>query len=99
MIRIAIANRTPRKVLIHHSDRGGQYAGKNYRSVLRRACIKQSMSLANNCYDNASMESRFGTLTNELEIDEYKTMRSATKDLSEYVGYYSAERKNRRSTI
>ncbi len=93
-IRMAIANRTPRKGLIHHSDRGGQYAGKNYRSVLRRACIKQSMSRADNCYDNAFMESCFGTLKNELEIDEYKTMRSATKELSEYVGYYNAERKH-----
>jgi transposase InsO family protein len=93
-IRMAIANRTPRKGLIHHSDRGGQYAGKNYRSVLRRACIKQSMSRADNCYDNAFMESCFGTLKNELEIDEYKTMRSATKELSEYVGYYNTERKH-----
>ena len=93
-IRMAIANRTPGQDLIHHSDRGGQYAGKNYRSVLRRASIKQSMSRADNCYDNAFMESYFGTLKNELEMDEYKNMRSTTKELSEYIGYYNDERKH-----
>ena len=52
------------------------------------------MSRADNCYDNAFMESCFGTLKNELELDEYKNMRSATKELSEYNGYYNAERKH-----
>ena len=93
-IRMAIANRATKEGLIHHSDRGGQYASKNYRSVLRRASIMQSMSRADNCYDNAFMESCFGTLKNELELDEYKNMRSATKELSEYIGYYNAERKH-----
>ena len=41
------------------------------------------MSRADNCYDNAFMESCFGTIKNELEIDEYKNMRSAAKELSE----------------
>ena len=94
VIRMAIANRNPDVGLIHHTDRGGQYAGKTYRGVLRRAGIKQSMSRADNCYDNAFMESCFGTLKNELEIDEYKNMRTATAELSEYINYYNVERKH-----
>ena len=93
-IRMAIATRSPKKGLIHHTDRGGQYAGKNYRGVLRRASINQSMSRADNCYDNAFMESCFGTLKNELELDEYKSMRVATNELSEYIHYYNSERKH-----
>jgi len=93
-IRMAIANRNPDVGTLHHTDRGGQYAGKNYRGVLRRAGIKQSMSRADNCYDNAFMESCFGTLKNELEIDEYKNMRTAMNELSEYINYYNVERKH-----
>ena len=51
----AIATRQPGKQLIHHSDRGGQYAGKQFRAILRRASIRQSMSRAGDCYDNAFM--------------------------------------------
>lgn len=93
-LRMAIVNRNPKVGMIHHTDRGGQYAGKNYRGVLRRAGIKQSMSRADNCYDNAFMESCFGTLKNELEIDEYKSMRTAKQELSEYIKYYNVERKH-----
>ncbi len=58
----AIRARQPPPGLIHHSDRGGQYAGHDYRAVLRRATMRQSMSRAANCYDNAFMESCFGTI-------------------------------------
>ena len=54
--------------LIHHSDRGGQYAGKKYREVLQGE-ICQSMSRADSCYDNAFMESCFGTVKTELEME------------------------------
>ena len=53
----AIRSRQPGPGLIHHSDRGGQYAGHEYRAVLRRAAMRQSMSRAGNCYDNAFIES------------------------------------------
>jgi transposase InsO family protein len=53
----AIALRQPRPGLIHHSDRGGQYASHNYRAILRRAAARQSMSRAANCYDNAFIDS------------------------------------------
>src|SRR4029077_3338487 len=66
-LRQAIAARQPAPVLIHHTDRGGQYAGGEYRQVLARARMEQSMSRPDNCYDNAFMESCFGTLKTELE--------------------------------
>jgi len=93
-IRMAVANRNPGPGLIHHSDRGGQYAGKSYRGILRRAEISQSMSRADNCYDNAFMESCFGTLKNELELDEYQNMRTAAKEISQFIDYYNADRKH-----
>ncbi len=64
----AIQSRQPQAGLIHHSDRGGQYAGKRFRDVLRRSGIRQSMSRAGDCYDNAFMESCFGTIKTELEM-------------------------------
>jgi len=68
-LRSAIKEWQPGVRLIHHTDRGGQYAGNEYRSLLRRADIKQSMSLPDHCYDNAFMESCFGTIKNELVVD------------------------------
>lgn len=47
----AISDRQPPLDLIHHGDRGGQYAGHEYRAVLRRAAMRQSMRRAANCYD------------------------------------------------
>jgi transposase InsO family protein len=52
--------------LIHHSDRGSQYAAAEYRDILQAAVITQSMSRKANCWDNAPMESFFGTLKTEL---------------------------------
>ena len=68
-LRQAIAARQPGPGLIHHTDRGGQYAGSEYRRVLGRARMRQSMSRADNCYDNAFMESCFGTIKTELEME------------------------------
>jgi transposase InsO family protein len=59
-LRAAIALRQPRPGLIHHTDRGGQYAGAEYRQLLAQAGMPQSISRAENCYDNAFMESCFG---------------------------------------
>ena len=93
-LRSAIAIRQPNKRLIHHTDRGGQYAGKQIRSILRRASIRQSMSRAGDCYDNAFMESCFGTIKTELEMTEYKSMQEAEKELAEYFAYYNRDRKH-----
>lgn len=78
--------------LVHHTDRGGQYAGTTYRKILSRAAMLQSMSRAGDCYDNAFMESCFGTIKNELEMTEYKTIRQAVRELTQYIYYYNNER-------
>ena len=71
-LREAIRDRQPGPGLIHHSDRGGQYAGGQFRGVLRRAGRRQSMSRAQNCYDNAFSELCFGTIKTELEMADYE---------------------------
>ncbi len=88
----AIRERQPAAGLIHHTDRGGQYASGRYRAVLRRASVRQSMSAAGNCYDNAFMESCFGTIKTELELVEYRTSAEALRELSSYIRYYNVER-------
>jgi transposase InsO family protein len=93
-LRAAIVLRSPQPGLIHHTDRGGQYAGKEYRKVLCRGRMKQSMSRANDCYDNAFMESCFGTIKTELEIAPYKNKRVAKKEIHEYIRYYNTRRKH-----
>jgi transposase InsO family protein len=93
-LKNVIATRQPGKQMIHHTDRGGQYAGKQYRAMLRRASIRQSMSRAADCYDNAFMESCFGTIKTELEMTEYKNMQNAELVLAEYFTYYNSDRKH-----
>ena len=88
----AIGLRQPQPGLIHHSDRGGQYASKRYRAMLRRASMRQSMSAADNCYDNAFMESCFGTIKTELPLEDYATDAEAIRELGSYVNYYNVER-------
>ncbi len=90
----AIRARQPKPGLMHHTDRGGQYAGKHYRAVLRRAGLRQSMSRPDNCYDNAFMESCFGTFKTEMEIAEYECEESARGAVAEYVSYYRFDRKH-----
>jgi transposase InsO family protein len=90
----AIRTRQPAPGLIHHSDRGGQYASHAYRAVLRRADFRQSMSRAANCYDNAFMESCFGTIKTELEMTEYQDSRQARHDIASYLAYYNHERRH-----
>ena len=93
-LRKAIRERQPPAMLVHHTDRGGQYASVRYRAVLRRADIRQSMSRAANCYDNAFMESCFGTLKTELEMTEYEDHRAARREIAEYIDYYRNDRKH-----
>lgn len=93
-LRDAIHLRQPNDGLIHHSDRGGQYAGTQYRAMLRRSSIQQNMSRAGDCYDNAFMESCFGTIKTELEMSEYETIGKGQRDLSEYFRYYNRDRKH-----
>lgn len=90
----AIAARQPEPKLIHHTDRGGQYASTQYRAMLERAQMQQSMSRAGDCYDNAFMESCFGTIKTELEMTNYPTLEEARRKLEEYINYYNAMRRH-----
>lgn len=65
----ALQSRRPGDGLLHHSDRGSQYASEDYAAVLAAAGIERSMSRAGNCYDNAAMESFWSTLKTETELD------------------------------
>ncbi len=93
-LTMAIRTRSPDPQLIHHTDRGGQYAGSEYRAVLRRAEMRQSMSRAGDCYDNAFMESCFGTIKTELEMTEYENHGAALIEIKRYLAYYNLERKH-----
>lgn len=93
-LRSAIALRGPGADLIHHTDRGGQYAGQEYRRVLQRAAMRQSMSRADSCYDNAFMESCFGTIKTELEMECYEHERRARKEIGGYIRYYNTRRRH-----
>ena len=93
-LTMAIQRQKPLPGLIHHSDRGSQYAAADYRKVLGAAGMIQSMSRKGNCWDNAPMESCFGTLKTELvHLACYPTRDAARHDLFAYIeGYYNRQR-------
>ena len=91
-LRKAIRSRRPQSGMIHHSDRGGQYAGTTYRGILGRSRMLQSMSRAANCYDNAFMESCFGTIKRELEMEVYENSEIARKEVLGFIRYYNTRR-------
>lgn len=93
-LKQAIKERQPPAELIHHTDRGGQYAGKLYRKLLTRAGMPQSMSRAGDCYDNAFMESCFGTIKTELEMSTYESLPQAGREIREYINYYNVLRRH-----
>jgi transposase InsO family protein len=94
-LRMALGLRQPDHTLIHHSDRGVQYAAADYRAVLEARGIALSMSRKGNCYDNAPMESANGTLkTERVYATQYPTRAAAQRDLIEYMGYYNTERRH-----
>jgi len=91
---MAICNRGPKPGLLHHSDRGCQYASHDYRKLLERRGIVCSMSRKGNCWDNAVMESFFGTLKTELVYHrEYETRGEARSDIFDYIEvFYNRQR-------
>jgi transposase InsO family protein len=93
-LTMAIQRQKPPPGLIHHSDRGSQYAAADYRKALCAAGMIQSMSRKGNCWDNAPMESCFGTMKTELVHQAcYKTRDAARHDLFAYIeGYYNRMR-------
>ena len=91
---MAINLRKPLRGLIHHSDRGSQYASHAYQRLLKQHGMICSMSRKGNCWDNAAVERFFGSLKWEWTGDQlYKTRREAIADVREYVAvYYNASR-------
>lgn len=91
-LQMALSVRNIQPGLILHSDRGGQYAGDLYRHRMSLAGILSSMSRAANCYDNAFMESCFGTIKTELEMKAYENQQIAHKEILAYIRYYCVRR-------
>ena len=91
---MALQRRRPPRGLIHHSDRGVQYAAEPYRQVLGRHGIKQSMSRRGNCLDNAPMESFFASLKKEhVHHARFHTRAEARAAVFEYVEiFYNRQR-------
>lgn len=95
-LKMAIHNRRPAKGLIHHSDRGVQYACGAYRKLLGLHGLKASMSRKGNCLDNAPMESFFGSLKTELvHRTRYRNRCEAKAALFEYIEiFYNRSRRH-----
>lgn len=93
-LSMAIRARCPDEGLLHHSDRGVQYACGEYRAVLARHGITCSMSRIGNCYDNAMMESFFKTFKVELVYQEhYATREEARRSIHSYIEvFYNRQR-------
>jgi putative transposase len=93
-LRDAVGRQSPTEGLIHHSDRGRQYASYAYQELLKEYGMTPSMSRSGNCYDNAYMESFFGTLKTELVHGErYRSRLEARLSIFEYVEvFYNRQR-------
>lgn len=93
-LTMATQRQRPPPGLLHHSDRGGQYASDDYRKLLGAAGMRQSMSRRGNCLDNAPMESFFHTLKGELAHQRrWATRDEARRDVFAYVEtYYNRQR-------
>jgi len=85
-LKMAVARRSPEAGVLHHSDRGSQYACGDYQALLAQGGFTCSMSRTGNCYDNAVMESFWGTLKTEWVYHEnYKTREQARRSIFEYI--------------
>jgi putative transposase len=93
---MAISVQRPGAGLIHHSDRGVQYASAEYRKLMQFAGLRASMSRRADCYDNAPMESFFHTLKTELvHHQHYATREEARRDIFAYIeGFYNRSRRH-----
>jgi putative transposase len=93
-LQMALQRQRPEPGLIHHSDRGVQYACADYAVALEEAGITPSMSRRGNCLDNAPMESFFHSLKTELvHHRRYETHDQARRDVFAYIeGFYNRQR-------
>ena len=95
-LRMALLHRRPEAGLLHHSDRGVQYAAEGFQELLKANQIVCSMSRKGNCWDNAVVESFFGSLKNEwIQKKIYETLEDAKKDIFNYVEvFYNRKRRH-----
>jgi transposase InsO family protein len=92
-LRMALLNRRPPAGLLHHSDQGSQYTSATYCQCLTDALAQLSMSGVGNCYDNAVMESFFGTLKTECVREPFPTRALARTTIFEYLEvWYNRQR-------
>jgi transposase InsO family protein len=85
-LQMAYFRRHPNKGLVHHSDRGSQYASKEYQKLLTQNGMICSMSRKGNCWDNAVVESFFHTLkTERTDEKHYRTRDEARYDVIDYI--------------
>lgn len=88
-LRMAIGQRRPKAGLIHHSDRGSQYASKAFRRLLNAHGFKGSMSRKGDCWDNAVVESFFGSLKQErVHWRYYQSRYEAQQDILNYISIF-----------
>ena len=95
-LRMAIKQRQPTSALIHHSDQGSQYTDHSYQALLESHGIRPSMNGVGTWYDNAPMESFFGTLKSErVHHRVYRTRAEARPDLFYYIeAFYNRRRRH-----
>ena len=95
-LQMAIERRRPSQGVLHHSDRGSQYASGDYQRRLQSHRIDSSMSRKGDCWDNAPTESVIGTIKSELvSFDAYETRDAGRQSIFEYIeAFYNRERKH-----
>ena len=92
-LEMAVASRRPARGLIFHSDRGVQYASCEFRAVLEKHGMTQSMSRKGNCWDNACAESFFSLMKEEVGQEEFDDLADARGQLFDYIElFYNAKR-------
>ncbi len=84
-VRMAIQRRQPQLPLLHHSDRGTQYTSEAYQALLAKHHLTVSMSRSGDCYDNAMMESFWGTLRAECAGPPFASLAAARLAIFEYL--------------
>jgi transposase InsO family protein len=94
----AVQLKRPPTGLIHHSDRGSQYCAENYLELVEQFGMRASMSRRGNCYDNAPIESFWGSLKTELVHDSnYAPRAEAEASIREYIEiFYNRQRRHSR---
>ena len=95
-LQMALTQRHPAQGLLHHSDRGSQYASREYQQLLAHHGIRSSMSRKGNCWDNAVAESFFATLKLELVYrSRWHSRSQARNEVFEYIErFYNRQRRH-----